>query len=618
VEISTQPIAATSVAADLPALPGDEVAQVMLHYEQLMAEFLESQQRLMLAYLGGGMPSPDDPAAASALVSTSSTGEFALQTDDIRRHLLAPLSLPLTGAQAALAPGRAILITDDGQGIASAVAEILRRAGDRSILVTAGAELRRAGPQSYVADLTHPAGVQALLAAVRQDHGPIGSLLHLAPLQRQLAFESLDLPGWRGALNAETVSLFLLTQAAQDDLAAASQAGGACLLAATALGGAFASADATEGFFPGQGGVVGFLKTAAIEMPSVRVKAVDFKVPLAPAAAAEAIVAEMTIGDGVVEVGIDGSQRRRLQMVAAPVDTSGPVRLALDEQAVVLVTGGARGITALVAQALASRYRPRLILVGRSPLPPAMESPATAGLTAVSEIKTALLKVLGKVPLAEVEAAYTRLLQEREMRANLAAMRQAGATVDYHAVDTRDAAAFSALIDDIYRRCGRLDGVIHGAGVVEDKLIKDKSVESFGRVLGAKLDGAFTLSRKLDPARLQFLAFFASVSGRFGNRGQSDYAAANEVLNKLAIYLDHRWPGRVVSINWGPWDAPGMVSAELRHEFTRRGVSLIPVESGVRHFLDELAYGRKGEVEVLVCSEDTQRMTADSHRIGQD
>ena len=79
--------------------------------------------------------------------------------------------------------------------------------------------------------------------------------------------------------------------------------------------------------------------------------------------------------------------------------------------------------------------------------------------------------------------------------------------------------------------------------------------------------------------------FFASVAGRFGNRGQSDYAAANEVLSKLAIHLDRRWPGRVVSIAWGPWSTIGMVS-ELEQHLGQRGLQMIPPEVGPL-FLDE-------------------------------
>ncbi|MFQ6043707.1 MAG: SDR family NAD(P)-dependent oxidoreductase, partial [Candidatus Poribacteria bacterium] len=162
--------------------------------------------------------------------------------------------------------------------------------------------------------------------------------------------------------------------------------------------------------------------------------------------------------------------------------------------------------------------------------------------------------------------------------------------------------ALGNLIDEIYQRYGRLDGVIHGAGIIEDKLIKDKTPESFDKVFDTKVKSAFVLSRKLRPESLKFLVFFSSVAGRFGNRGQSDYAAANEVYNKLAIYLDKRWPGRVVSIIWGPWfrSGTGMVSLELQKQYALHGLELVPQSVGPRKLCEELIYGRKGEAEVVL------------------
>ena len=97
------------------------------------------------------------------------------------------------------------------------------------------------------------------------------------------------------------------------------------------------------------------------------------------------------------------------------------------------------------------------------------------------------------------------------------------------------------------------------------------------------MDSALTLARKLDPAKLKFLSLFASITSRYGNRGQSDYAAANEVLSKLACDLDRRWPGRVVSVAWGPWAEVGMV-ADLEKHLVARGLKLIEpaVGAGVR------------------------------------
>jgi NAD(P)-dependent dehydrogenase (short-subunit alcohol dehydrogenase family) len=152
----------------------------------------------------------------------------------------------------------------------------------------------------------------------------------------------------------------------------------------------------------------------------------------------------------------------------------------------------------------------------------------------------------------------------------------------------------------VYEEYGRLDGVIHGAGVIEDKLIEQKDPDSFQRVFSTKADGAFLLARLLRFDQLRFLIFFSSVAGRFGNRGQGDYAAANEVLSKLAYQLDRKHAARVVAIDWGPWAAGGMVSPELARQFAERGVPLISRDAGVRMFDQELRLGRKGEAEVVV------------------
>jgi NAD(P)-dependent dehydrogenase (short-subunit alcohol dehydrogenase family) len=163
----------------------------------------------------------------------------------------------------------------------------------------------------------------------------------------------------------------------------------------------------------------------------------------------------------------------------------------------------------------------------------------------------------------------------------------------------RDRPALAALIADVTARFGRIDGVIHGAGVIEDKLLRDKTPESFDRVFGVKVESAHALSELLDPEELKFCAFFASIASRYGNRGQSDYAAANEVLGKLALELDRRWPARVFSVAWGPWTRVGMV-AELEPHLEARGVALIDPAIGAERFIEELEFGWKGESEVLI------------------
>ena len=110
-------------------------------------------------------------------------------------------------------------------------------------------------------------------------------------------------------------------------------------------------------------------------------------------------------------------------------------------------------------------------------------------------------------------------------------------------------------------------GIIHGAGVLADARIEDKTHEQFERVYATKVAGLRALLHAVEPDELRALVLFSSSTGRFGRTGQVDYAIANEVLNKLAQQQARRLPRcRVVSVNWGPWDG-GMVNAALKNGF---------------------------------------------------
>jgi hypothetical protein len=145
--------------------------------------------------------------------------------------------------------------------------------------------------------------------------------------------------------------------------------------------------------------------------------------------------------------------------------------------------------------------------------------------------------------------------------------------------------------------------VIHGAGVVEDKLIRDKKIDSFARVFSTKVESAMTLANNLRADSLKFLVFFSSVSARLGAMGQVDYAAANEVLNKLAAHLGATWPGRVVAINWGPWNG-GMVSDQLLRQYAARNIPTIGLSDGAARMVDELKRGGKSRPEVVIVAGD--------------
>jgi NAD(P)-dependent dehydrogenase (short-subunit alcohol dehydrogenase family) len=400
-----------------------------------------------------------------------------------------------------------------------------------------------------------------------------------------------------------------LSRALLSDLEQSANTGGAAIVGATRMGGAFASDHQNGSFHPFAGAVHGFLKSAAQEWPTIRVKSLDVG-PLSPNEVAERVLDELFSIDDVVEIGYVGGKRVTLDLLAAPLHDRSATP-PLNHESVVVVTGGARGITAETLLTLAREYQPTLLLVGRTPPPEGPEAAATSEISDPAALKRAIIdqyRSAGKkVTPAEVESVSRRILREREVRDNLQRLREAGANVTYFVCDVRDAAAFGALIDQIYETYGRIDGVIHGAGIIEDKLIRDKQLASLDRVIGTKVDGAMVLSKKLRPETLRFMVLFSSISGRFGNRGQGDYAAASEVLNKLAQKLDQTWPAHIVSINWGPWLTTGMVSPQVQQQFAERGVELITIDAGCRFLHDELRFGRKGEVEVVIGGHTSRR-----------
>jgi acyl transferase domain-containing protein/NAD(P)H-dependent flavin oxidoreductase YrpB (nitropropane dioxygenase family)/NAD(P)-dependent dehydrogenase (short-subunit alcohol dehydrogenase family) len=498
-------------------------------------------------------------AAASGAESARPFEHEPAEEERIGRFVLHTVDAPTAPATAGLAADGAVVVVEDDAGVSQALADALAARGEPVVRLAAAAL-----PQDTEA-----------ATRLRDELGPAKALLHLAAL---------------GGSEMRLAPLLLLLQALRPDLEAAAAAGGAAVLAATRVDEAPAEHAAVRGF----------LKTLAHEWPAVRVKAVELA-PAPQATTAEQLLTELSAGDDLVEVAYRDGRRTQLTLAPASLDDR-PANVPVDGDCVVLVTGGARGITAEIAVQIARRHRPTLVLVGRTP--PGEEDPATAGIDDPRELRRAIVEARrragSQVATAAVEEDCRRLLRRRELRENLARLRETGARVEYLTCDVRDAAAFAALVDGVYERHGRIDGVIHGAGVIEDRLIRDKSAESLERVLATKAGAARTLADRLRPEGLRFLVLFSSISGRFGNRGQGDYAAACEVLAALARELDRRWPARVVAIDWGPWRTTGMVSPEVEEQFRRRGVALIEREVGCRLMERELARGRKGEAEVVI------------------
>jgi acyl transferase domain-containing protein/NAD(P)H-dependent flavin oxidoreductase YrpB (nitropropane dioxygenase family) len=431
--------------------------------------------------------------------------------------------------------------------------------------------------------------------------GPIGGIVHLAALDSPPLPTDSGPREWRAAMYKNEKSFFLLLRGLHPLLAQ-----GAQITAASALGGLFGREGSASGALQLQGGAPGTLKSLNQERPDLRVKAIDLDPARKPKELAADLLAEIELDGGRQEVGYPEGQRTIFLTLeqSVPVDAARASRL---ENLVVLATGGARGITAEVLRELA-RPGNTLILTGRSQVPE-KEPADTAGFADADALRNYFVGEVraGKLKLnpGEIRRRVQSITDLRELRANLTDFRAAGAAAEYHSVDVTDEAALSALVADVQRRHRRIDGVVHGAGIIEDKLLADKASDSWSRVIETKLMGLLLLQKYVDPAALKFFTVFSSVAGRYGNSGQSDYATANELMNRICVALQARWGKQVVvsALCWGPWGAtkfgPGMVTAETEKKFEKRGVYLVSAKLGRRLFREELGRADGVPVEVI-------------------
>jgi NAD(P)-dependent dehydrogenase (short-subunit alcohol dehydrogenase family) len=278
---------------------------------------------------------------------------------------------------------------------------------------------------------------------------------------------------------------------------------------------------------------------------------------------------------------------------------------AVHPGSVVLVSGGARGITARCVVELARYAHCKFILLGRSTMEendPAWASEGLSEAQMKQHIYAQLQSQGLKVTPAAVQKTYRGMAARQEIRQTLEAVEQAGGQAEYISVDVADNRALKQKVAATEGRFGPVTGVIHGAGALADKLIEKKSEQDFTTVVSPKVNGLENLLGCVTPGRLEFLVLFSSIAGVFGNVGQADYALANEVLNKSAYLIQNEHPGcRVVAFDWGPWDG-GMVTPELKRAFIEHQVQIIPAESGARMLVNELAAANSGSVQIVVGS----------------
>ncbi|MFI4875495.1 MAG: SDR family NAD(P)-dependent oxidoreductase, partial [Blastopirellula sp. JB062] len=371
------------------------------------------------------------------------------------------------------------------------------------------------------------------------------------------------------------------------------------LVAATSLGGDFGFESVVR--LPDGGGVAGFMKSlhiedSRLERRGARCKVIDAPSDESPAVLVDAMLRELAADQPEVEV----SWRQGARCVIRPIGTpmqAGPAA-NVPRGGAWVVTGGARGITAIAARELASRYGWKLHLLGKSPAP----LPDAVWRNFDEEQLKAYKTQIAREAVAAGQSpgqAWDRVLKDCEIFNNLQRFADAGVNATYHQCDVTDRDALAAVLEEIRQRDGAITGLMHGAGLIEPGRFDHKRRPFVEKLVRAKFDGLLHLFALTKNDPLTHCIGFGSISGRFGGNGLSDYAAGNDSMSKALDWFRGARPDcTTLCIHWESWEGAGIATLS-RFAWGPRSVmkmKYMTPEEGVRRLEEELAGGaRKAE-----------------------
>ncbi|WP_405415901.1 amino acid adenylation domain-containing protein [Streptomyces rubiginosohelvolus] len=457
---------------------------------------------------------------------------------------------PLPVEDAGAPPQRVswLLLADTG-GLADAFAALADARGERCRLVRRGAAYTAsADGRTYTVDPASDADLRRLFADLDRDGGPFrGTVLHLWNLDAP-ALAACDRTALRDHTGAGAYSLIALAR-----LLSARGAGGRLHIVTRGAQPALPG-EAPEPLGAPAWGIGRVLRHQELtEHPG---KLIDLDPRRQPGpdgdrAEAAALLAE-ALTDDEAEIALrDGGRRTGRLRLAGSLTRPLPLRLRADGS--YLVTGAFGALGRLLCRTLVRRGARRIVLVGRTPVPPrekwAGTDPATAEGRAVALLRE--LEALGAHP---VPATF----------------------------DITDEDALTGWLD-AHRRSGApsVRGVFHLAGQVRDTLVADLDRAAFDAVHDPKTVGAHLLHRHLRDEPLDHFVLFASIASLLTTAGQTNYAAGNAFLDALAHH--RRAQGLpALSLDWGPW-ATGMIEelGLVEHYVQSRGMSSLSPDTGM-------------------------------------
>ena len=314
------------------------------------------------------------------------------------------------------------------------------------------------------------------------------------------------------------------------------------------------------------GGATAIASTLFLERPDLKVRIIDFDDQILDKVIAEKVIDELQTYERFNLVKYDLTLKRKVIYYenSYPVDYK-KREIAWSSKDVVLVTGGAKGITAQCSLEFARLTKAQMVLVGRSPMPENKKDETNEIVQTLNQFK----------------------------RENLKA--------SYYSCDVTNEKDVITTVKEIEKKLGKITGFIHGAGLNSLKRLKQASPEEAYKEALPKVMGAVNVCNALKDHLPKLIVGITSIIGITGMEGSGWYGLANETLN---LYLQRvsTKETSVVTIAYSVWDEVGM-GAKLGsvNKLAEKGIGAIPVKEGIKHFR-QLVEADPGVGQVIVAA----------------
>ncbi|MCQ2410640.1 MAG: SDR family NAD(P)-dependent oxidoreductase, partial [Elusimicrobiaceae bacterium] len=328
-------------------------------------------------------------------------------------------------------------------------------------------------------------------------------------------------------------------------------------------------------------------------------KLMDFEPTATPDEMAQKTMEEILHGDMRLMIGTRGGERSTILSVPVRLDRS-LKRTDLTGKTIIF-TGSGRGIGAMLSQKIAAQYHSKIIVLDIIEIQEKTPLWATMNEAELAALKKQLWEDLRANPTLKatpvlVERAFGRVKDSITLYNNLQKLRELGSEVEYYHCDVLNSSMVKEVCTKIKAKNGRVDGLIHFAGVERSKLIYDKDPAEYYRIFDVKATSFASFLANNIVRDGGFFAFASSIAGKYGNLGQSDYASANDYLAKSAFSLTNQGY-RAIAIAMSAYKNVGMgVRAGVETFLRANGVDFVDPEDGMQIFLDEIVYGTVPEI----------------------